>query len=79
MIIRKMPSIDLIEGIFNLYNDYKKMPSIDLMVHVAYSHLQGLSFRKIEITFDIPKTTAQRWNANCSILKIQMTPIKLLR
>ncbi len=37
------------------------MPSIDLMVHTAYSHYQGLSFRKIESFFGIPKTTVHRW------------------
>jgi hypothetical protein len=42
------------------------MPSIDLMVHVAYCHLQGKSFREIETLLDIPKTTAHRWYTQCS-------------
>lgn len=42
------------------------MPSTDLMVHVAYSHIQGQSFRKIKTIFDIPKSTAQRWYKFCS-------------
>ena len=52
--------------IFILFNDYNKMPSIDLMVHVTYCHLQSNSFREIETLFNIPKTTAHRWYTQCS-------------
>lgn len=42
------------------------MPSIDLMVHITYSHLRaGLSFRKIDEYFDIAKSTAHRWYNQC--------------
>ena len=41
------------------------MPSIDLMVHISYSHLNGLSFRDIEKYLAIAKSTAHRWYTTC--------------
>jgi hypothetical protein len=44
----------------------RKMPSIDLMVHITYYHLQGHSFRDIQINLHIPKSTAHRWYVFCN-------------